>query len=366
MHISAPEIAGGPEYVLVIVDGFSRFVWLVPFAAANAANCAGALAQWFALFGVVRGWVSDQGRHFQNQLLTELAYRLGAEHRFTAAYAPWSNGLVERVNLELRVSLSSICSCTGLASSKWPDVLPLVNAILNSAPSSALGGHSPMEVFLGRKPTSPLDVVFSPGTPVTFVAPSAEVIENHVSRLRTELSELTSAVIGLRPRPVPMRSGETPMDFDIGDFVLVARSRKRASDKAAPIWNGPALVVKAVNDRTFTIRDLSSGLERDVHAEYLKRYADKSLTVTPQLRKFAAEASVYLEVHEIAGHRQRGGQWELKVLWKGFDLEDSTWERLESLFSDVPETVQAYVRAVQDELERASMTTAMEALSSSL
>jgi hypothetical protein len=59
IYIRAATDDATPEYVLIIVDGFSRFVWLSAHQHANATNTVNALMQWFGLFGVVRKWVSD-------------------------------------------------------------------------------------------------------------------------------------------------------------------------------------------------------------------------------------------------------------------------------------------------------------------
>jgi hypothetical protein len=51
MYIQEAKDKVTPEHVLIIVDGFSRFVWLHAFRAANAVNVVQALMQWFGLFG---------------------------------------------------------------------------------------------------------------------------------------------------------------------------------------------------------------------------------------------------------------------------------------------------------------------------
>lgn len=38
--------------------------------------------------------------------MTDLAFKLQAKHHFTVAYAPWSNGQVERKNRDVRDTVS--------------------------------------------------------------------------------------------------------------------------------------------------------------------------------------------------------------------------------------------------------------------
>lgn len=63
---------GGSKYVLILKDDFSRYVWLIAMAEANAENTTKALLSWFASFGIVRTWVSDCGSHFKNEVVRSL------------------------------------------------------------------------------------------------------------------------------------------------------------------------------------------------------------------------------------------------------------------------------------------------------
>jgi transposase InsO family protein len=351
-----------PEYVLVIVDGFSRFVWMHAVRAATATNTVTALMQWFGLFGVCREWVSDQGRHFLNDVMEQLRARLGADHRFTTAYAPWSNGIVERVGRSLREILSALMSeLKGtLSATQWHLLLPLVNSVINQSPSSAIGGIAPITAFTGRQPRSPLDVIFAPTRAGSGVSLTIEGVQQKVAALERSLEETVQAVRNVTPRKHTKRPGVKDVDFGIGDYVLIASARGGGrKDKTAPLWRGPGLVIASVNDRSFRIRDLLSDEERVVHADHLKRYADSSLQVTPQLKSFIAAQAVHLRVEVIAGHRKVDGKWQLRVLWKGFSEEDATWEALLGLAEDVPELVRRYVKSVQDSVVKRELTTVL-------
>ena len=352
-----------PEYVLIIVDGFSRFVWLSAHRHANAINTANAMMQWFGLFGVVRKWVSDQGRHFSNDVMEQLRARLGADHRFTTAYAPWSNGVVERVGRSLRETLSALISETKRAPETWPLLLPMVNSAINQSPSSAIGGHAPISAFTGRTPANPLDVVFA-SEPTEVLRPlSSTEVSTRIVALQNALSDITTAVREVTPRDHPTRPGETPVDFDVGDYVLVAVARRTTRrDKTAPLWMGPGLVVAAHNERSFVVQDLVNGASSVVHAEHLRRYADSSLIITDQLRSFVAAQAIITRVDAITNHQRTDGNWRLLVKWFGFTDEESTWEPLDSLYEDVPELVRRYVKALQDPTAKSALTAALRSI----
>jgi transposase InsO family protein len=355
MYVRALEAASDHEYqyILVIMDGFTRLVELVPSASADARTAVNALLLWISRSGgAPRYFVSDQGTHFNNVVLKQLCDALGTHHHFTAVYAPWSNGRVERVNREIRELLTMLRLERQMSADKWPTLLPLVQSVLNNTPARVLGGYAPIEVTTGRKPTSTLDVVFLPeegGVVRTPALPEevrakVESLQEHLHRIH---EKVTTAMLTQRDRP---REAALPVDFDVGDFVLYAQPGQTDKDKTRPLWFGPARVTSAEGPLLFTVQDIVTQRSRTLHATYLKRYADKDLTVTKELHEFAAHGGTGFFVDAIVGHRRRGTVWELLVSWEGYD--ESTWEPLSRLSSDVPQLVRKYVNSVENAAER--------------
>jgi Integrase core domain/Integrase zinc binding domain len=59
---------GKYQYLLLLKDDLSGYLWLVPCRTADAAATVDALIRWFAVFGVVLLWMSDRGSHFKNEV----------------------------------------------------------------------------------------------------------------------------------------------------------------------------------------------------------------------------------------------------------------------------------------------------------
>jgi hypothetical protein len=363
MHIQAATATTPQQYLLVMIDGYSKFVRLVPAVTADAATVVSALLDWFAMFGIARRFVSDQGSHFNNEVLTLLQQRLLIQHHFTAAYAPWSNGQVERVNREVRELLSALLSENKLSLDAWTSLVPIVNHILNNTPSRRLGGHAPITVFTSRKPTSPLNVIFRPlAEEFSTVTVTTDGIKEHVQRTMDAMHDIHANVAAVQLPAASARPGERPVDFDVGDYVLVSAAHGRKRGKLHTLWTGPARVVDQLNPRRFKVLDLATSRELDVHAEHLKRYADKDLKVTPQLVEFAAHGGAPPTVERLCGHRLTQGQWHLKVLWQGYPPEDATWEPLSNLFEDITVIVQRYIKALPPSREKKRLTAALISL----
>jgi Integrase core domain/Integrase zinc binding domain len=62
---------GKYQYLLLLKNDLSGYLWLVPCRTADAADTVDTLMRWFAAFGVVLLWISDRGSHFKNEVVNE-------------------------------------------------------------------------------------------------------------------------------------------------------------------------------------------------------------------------------------------------------------------------------------------------------
>jgi transposase InsO family protein len=79
---------GKYQYLLLLKDDLSGYLWLVPCRTADAAATVDALMRWLAVFGVVLLWISDRGSHFKNEVVRRVQVELKAKHHFTSANCP--------------------------------------------------------------------------------------------------------------------------------------------------------------------------------------------------------------------------------------------------------------------------------------
>jgi transposase InsO family protein len=160
-YLSLPRAETGESYVLVLKDGFSGYVELVPSRLCTTDVVVQALLDWFKRFGVVEAWVSDQGAHFKNVVMTELAKIVGAHHQFSPAYSAWSNGSVEVVNDLLLRYLRSLLSEKRWRITRWPELISITQSALNQLPSPRLGGVAPLTAFTMLKAGDPISVYYA-------------------------------------------------------------------------------------------------------------------------------------------------------------------------------------------------------------
>ena len=137
---------------------------------------------------------------------------------------------------------------------------------------------------------------------------------------------------------------DTPVDFDIGDYVIVYSAVRR--NKLRVKWLGPYRVVATINDRVFEIEDICTGKLQTVHAQRMRFYADSRLAITEELKNQAAYDDQFFVDKMVDWRETDAGQLELKVRWLGFEAQNDTWETAEAMFKDVPAITKAYLQGL--------------------
>ena len=114
------------------------------------------------VLGIPVVFVSDGAPDFKNETLKLVAAKLEASHRFSVAHSPWSNGTVERMNLEVVRTFRAATSERGRPLLGWPDAIYAVQFALNSAYRKRMGA-TPFQLMTGRVPRTAFSVFAGDG-----------------------------------------------------------------------------------------------------------------------------------------------------------------------------------------------------------
>ena len=355
------ESTRGIIYILIIKDDASSFVWLEPCTAADADTTVETLLKWFCTFGVVLNWISDRGTHFKNKVMRDLNRKLHGYHHFTTPYSPQSNGTVETVCKEVLRACRALLSEFRMTKKEWPLVLPLIQSILNHSVRPTLGNRAPITAFTGLPADNPLCSISPPAVEsvksidevrarrlinVQGIVKALDSIHRDISKRRNKKRE---AAI----RRHNERTFVQPVNFEIGDFVLVAKKDVHEGSKLQVTWKGPWRIIRAVSDMVFECEDLISGKYSLFHANRLKPYADRSLNISEDLLDTIQHNDPHLQkVANILNllFNPLLERYEVQVQWQGFDYEDPTWEPFFTMNEDIRDMLEEFMQSHQDQI----------------
>lgn len=251
-----PRDKVGNEYLVVIVNQFTKFVAIFPVADKLALTLARCLLQFFCSFGKFDRIISDPGSDLTSEVVAALNKWVGIDHTFSLVDRHESNG-VERVNGLILRHIRALVYDERIGDS-WsaPEVLCWVMHLLNSWTHSETG-ITPYEATFGSDEVE----YFKFGN-------DSEASHEFVKHFSHNLRILRENSRKFQAELVEERKGDiTQTQFKAGDFILYHMHQRE--NKLQPQFQGPFEVVsQRKND--ITVRNLIRGNIFQVHVSRVK------------------------------------------------------------------------------------------------
>ncbi len=184
--IDLHELEPGVWY-LHVIDHYTRFSAGSIIATKKPREIAKHLIHcWISVHGPPSKLLSDNGGEFNNEEMRDMAEKFNIEVKTTAAYSPWSNGLLELHNqtlteILLKVKKDNRCD--------WKTALDWALMAKNSMHN--VHGYSPYQLVLGRNPNLPSALTDKP--PALEGTSKGSWIAQHIATLHATRRAFTEA-----------------------------------------------------------------------------------------------------------------------------------------------------------------------------
>ena len=241
------------SYILVATDAFTKFAVTAPLFNKKASTVAAALMEkWICRFSCPKAWVSDNGKEFINNVMTEMNNFLKISHLRTTPYHPQTNSSAESYNRSIIKYMKTALSDN--ESTEWHKLLPQMELAYNTTIHRTIN-TTPFALTYTYHPSLPY---FDLEKPNKFYKPNQDKTKliQHLRRIFKGAHEANKEAIKNQEHYFNKKSKER--EFNVGDQVMVW-STKLSNDalnqnkKFMDNFVGPYIIMHKANDQVFKV-----------------------------------------------------------------------------------------------------------------
>jgi transposase InsO family protein len=249
------------QWILTMIDSFSRYLISVPLRTKEARHVAAALNRYlFAVWGLCREIYHDQGREFDNRLIKSICQEYGIRDLRTSPFRAQANGRCERVHRTMHDIFSKVVADD---QKDWDLVLAGVTAAYNASKHESTG-YSPNLLMTGREALTPLDLPLGKGRGTE--KKDLTSVDGYQDKLQSKMREVYAAA----RRRSALKAVERKRRYDAkvkgiefleGDQVLIRREVPcpGLNAKWRRLYRGPYVIVSKLGPVNYVVTRNADG-----------------------------------------------------------------------------------------------------------
>lgn len=207
-----PSIKGDRKYILVIIDGFTKFTKLFAVKSTGTKEVEICLDKYFAMYSRPHRIISDRGTCFTSLQFGEFLLKRNIEHVKVAVASPQANGQVERVNRVITAMLSKMTE--PINHDNWSKMLEQIEFALNNSLHSSTRQTASQLLFGIEQKGKIVDFM------TEFLQEKYVEITKDLKKIRTEASTAIQKSQEKNSKYF-LEKNKQPKEFSEGDFVVI-------------------------------------------------------------------------------------------------------------------------------------------------
>src|SRR2546425_3042233 len=269
-----PKTKDGYQYVLLVVDAFSKWPETFRLKGSSAIEVADVLYNdIFCRYGATKELVSDRGANFLSKVVSRLSKLFNIRRSTTSGYRPQCNATCEQFNRTILKCLRAYCS----KQNEWDKYLQSIMYGYRATVSTSSTLQSPYRMMFGRDMILPIDIELG-DQKSTGSAQADEYVKELVEKLKI-IHEVARENEREYQEEYKKRYDKDSKDtnFIPGTIVWLKsplQSKTGESKKLMMRYNKLVYIKEKLDNNTYIVieHDTHKQIDHPVHSDRLKKY----------------------------------------------------------------------------------------------
>ena len=285
---------------LLVIDVFTKFVFLNAVKEQTAVAVARALLKIFCTVGFPRILGSDNGTEFVNEIMQEVVRVCKIDHRLISAYHHRANGIAERA---IRTTSDAIYKQLEGQVDQWDRYLDSTQLFYNLKESETTGS-TPYSLVFARKANALEDFSHVEENPLSVARLQQRL--NYMNALVYPAVVQKSQSVNMKRNEYFRKRNHVITDQFMPGAVVMVRDETR-NDKVTPRYEGPFTVIRRNQGGAYVLKNA-------LHEEFVR--PPNVLKLVHHDLQIPGLPGVAAEVDKILDHKEVQEETHYLVHWK--------------------------------------------------